>query len=150
MELPITASNFPFDSYLEIPDDTNPQSFIESNMVDDPTFEKILVEAESEVKEMPSCIEANTYIDSKLRYSNYQCIIQDYDDAIEQLRLDKEEYIKNIRGSLLEKYEKDYIPKYRRELRKWYYKNHPKYNNRYNNSKYLNGLTHPDWNEDEY
>jgi uncharacterized protein YlbG (UPF0298 family) len=134
--------------YLEIPDDVNIQEFIESNMVDDPTFEKILLEAESEVKEMPSCIEAHTYIDSKLRYSNYHCIIQDYEDAIEQLKLDKEEYIKNIRNSLLEEYEKDYIPKYRRELRKWYFKNHPSKNNNYTNPKYLNGLTHPEWVEE--
>lgn len=66
MDIPITASNFPsieddqFNSYLDIPDDIDPQSFIESNMVDDPTFEKILIEAESDIKEMPSC---KTFID---------------------------------------------------------------------------------------
>jgi hypothetical protein len=136
------------ENILDIPDDIDPQQFIESNMVDDPTFEKILVEAESEVKEIPSCKTLRTYITSELRDTKFEQNIQDFDDSIEQLKLERAEYIKNITDSITEKYEKDYIPKYRRELRKWYFKNHPTKNNRYINPKYLNGLTHPEWGDE--
>jgi hypothetical protein len=108
MEIPITASNFTsvednqFNSYLEIPDDIEPQSFIESNMIDDPTFEKILVETESKPIEIPSCRTLDEYIFNSINLE-----------------------LANIIKNSIENYNNIVLPNYRKKLREWYFKNHP-------------------------
>jgi len=97
------------------------RNFIDQNMKDDSNFEKILNEAFKEPEVMPSCLTLGEYTNIEI-IESYEKDITDYDIAIRLLERDKEEFIKHIKDLIQKNYENEYLPRHRRELRKWYNK----------------------------
>jgi len=108
---------------IEVSEDVdNIQEFIEQNMTDDPIFEKILIESEVKPKAMPSCLTMGEFIDKKIleSYENNDSRIFEIDQLIDELTQERDSILEKFRIE----YGKKYLPNYRRELRKWYFRNH--------------------------
>lgn len=107
---------------LKVPEDIdNISEYIDSNMKDDPNFEKILNEGKIEPDIIPSCLTLGEYTNVEI-IESYEKDITDYDIAIRLLERDKEEFIKHVEDLIQKNYENEYLPRHRRELRKWYNK----------------------------
>jgi len=76
---------------------------------------------EDKLEVLPSCLGIIEYQNIKLHDKRNELL--EYELAIEQLQNDREAFISTIRDKAIEEYNREYLPKYRRELRAWYAKN---------------------------
>lgn len=111
---------------VEIPDDANPIEYIntdlEQNINDEATVVEFLNSVSEDTELMPSCKSLNDYTSSEI--FKHQDEIIEFDEAINHIELEKEDFIRQIGNKCVEEYNKVYLPNYRRELRKWYLSRH--------------------------